>query len=187
MGVTATHRPWAMGVLRAAADAALRRGGADAAARYLRRALLESSAGDGERAHLLIELAKAERGTDPPPANATSARPSGCCRRPPTGRPPPCSSRPVSSARPPPRPSTSCATSPRTSSPPGLTKGPPVRSRCAWKRACGTPGKRTRRSWPGRWTACARSAPRPLGDQRRPRTGGRPDQRGGPVRRPAGT
>ncbi|WP_275465971.1 AAA family ATPase [Streptomyces noursei] len=65
VGVTATHRPWAMGVLRAAAEAALRRGGADAAARYLRRALLESSAGDGERAHLLIELAKAERGTDP--------------------------------------------------------------------------------------------------------------------------
>ncbi|MFI9045590.1 AAA family ATPase [Streptomyces sp. NPDC053427] len=65
MGVTDSHRPWAIGVLRAAAEAALRRGAPDAAARYLRRALLESTAGDGERARLLIDLAKAERGIDP--------------------------------------------------------------------------------------------------------------------------
>ncbi|SHM78545.1 ATP-binding protein [Streptomyces yunnanensis] len=65
MTVTATHRPWASGVLRTAAEAALRCGAPDAAARYLRRALLESSVGDSERARLLIDLAKAERGIDP--------------------------------------------------------------------------------------------------------------------------
>ncbi|MGP4002431.1 ATP-binding protein [Streptomyces sp. 8N706] len=65
MAVTATHRPWAVGVLRTAAEAALRRGVPGTAARYLQRALLESTAGDGERARLLIELAGAERGIDP--------------------------------------------------------------------------------------------------------------------------
>ncbi|MFE3185748.1 AAA family ATPase [Streptomyces violascens] len=65
MGVIDTRRPWAMGVLRTAADAALCRSAPDAAVRYLRRALLESTAGDGERARLLIDLAKAERGIDP--------------------------------------------------------------------------------------------------------------------------
>ncbi|MFH8347548.1 ATP-binding protein [Streptomyces sp. NPDC018045] len=64
MAVTATHRPWAVGVLRAAAQAAARRGAPDTAARYLQRALLGST-GDFERARLLIELAGAERGTDP--------------------------------------------------------------------------------------------------------------------------
>ncbi|MEU7640696.1 MULTISPECIES: AAA family ATPase [unclassified Streptomyces] len=65
MAVTATRRPWAIGVLRTAAETALRRGEPDAAARYLRRALLESTGGDGERARLLIDLATAERGIDP--------------------------------------------------------------------------------------------------------------------------
>ncbi|MEU9118034.1 AAA family ATPase, partial [Streptomyces sp. NPDC048483] len=65
MGVTDTHRPWAIRVQRTAAEAALRRGVPEAAARYLRRALLQSTAGDGERARLLIDLAKAERGIDP--------------------------------------------------------------------------------------------------------------------------
>ncbi|MFF4606470.1 ATP-binding protein [Streptomyces sp. NPDC001339] len=65
MAVTATQRPWAVGVLRTAAEAALRRGAPDTAARCLRRALLESTGGDGERARLLIELANAERGIDP--------------------------------------------------------------------------------------------------------------------------
>ncbi|MFF2810701.1 AAA family ATPase [Streptomyces sp. NPDC058000] len=65
MAVTATHRPWAVGVLRTAAEVALRRGEPAAAARHLRRALLECTAGDGERARLLIDLAKAERGIDP--------------------------------------------------------------------------------------------------------------------------
>ncbi|GAU69350.1 LuxR family transcriptional regulator [Streptomyces sp. NBRC 110611] len=64
MAVTATHRPWAVEVLRAAAEAALRRGEPGLAARRLQRALLESTAGDGERARLLIELAGAERGID---------------------------------------------------------------------------------------------------------------------------
>lgn len=57
MSVTATHRPWAVEALRTAAHAALRRGLPDTAALYLQRALLESTAGDGERARLLIELA----------------------------------------------------------------------------------------------------------------------------------
>lgn len=65
MSVTATHRPWAVEALRTAAHAALRRGLPDTAALYLQRALLESTAGDGERARLLIELAGAERGSYP--------------------------------------------------------------------------------------------------------------------------
>ncbi|KOT60340.1 LuxR family transcriptional regulator [Streptomyces rimosus subsp. rimosus] len=64
MTVTATHHPWAVAVLRAAAQAALRRGAPDTAARYLQRALLGST-GSFERARLLIELAGAERATDP--------------------------------------------------------------------------------------------------------------------------
>ncbi|MFJ8675657.1 ATP-binding protein [Streptomyces sp. NPDC093589] len=65
MAVTTTHRAWAVGILRTAAEAALRRGVPGTAARYLQRALLESTTGDGERARLLIELAGAERGIDP--------------------------------------------------------------------------------------------------------------------------
>ncbi|MFD7668431.1 ATP-binding protein [Streptomyces sp. NPDC059788] len=64
MAVTTTDRPWAVRVLRTAARTALRRGAPEAAIRYLRRALLGSTGGN-ERARLLIELAGAERGSDP--------------------------------------------------------------------------------------------------------------------------
>ncbi|MEU5732710.1 MULTISPECIES: AAA family ATPase [Streptomyces] len=65
MAVTNSGHPWAVEVLRAAADTALRRGAPRTAARYLRRALLDGSlAGEG-RARLLIDLATAERGFDP--------------------------------------------------------------------------------------------------------------------------
>ncbi|MFK8844235.1 LuxR C-terminal-related transcriptional regulator [Streptomyces sp. Ac-502] len=64
MTVTATHRPWAVRVLRTAAQAALRRGVPVTAARYLQRALLGST-GVFERARLLVELAVAERDIDP--------------------------------------------------------------------------------------------------------------------------
>ncbi|OKI02212.1 LuxR family transcriptional regulator [Streptomyces sp. CB02923] len=62
--VTATHRPWAVRVLRTAAQAALRRGAPGDAVRYLQCALLGST-GDFARARLLIELAGAERAIDP--------------------------------------------------------------------------------------------------------------------------
>ncbi|MFI1335149.1 ATP-binding protein [Streptomyces sp. NPDC020845] len=63
-GVTSRH-DWSAGVLRAAADVALRRGAPEVAVRYLRRALLDASlAGEG-RSRLLIDLATAERGLDP--------------------------------------------------------------------------------------------------------------------------
>ncbi|WAP54016.1 ATP-binding protein [Streptomyces sp. S465] len=65
MAVTASDHPWAVEVLRTAADTALRCGAPRTAARYLRRALLDGSlAGEG-RARLLIDLATAERGFDP--------------------------------------------------------------------------------------------------------------------------
>ncbi|MEU2687079.1 AAA family ATPase [Streptomyces hygroscopicus] len=65
MAVTTSDHPWAVEVLRAAADTALRCGAPRTAARYLRRALLDGSlAGEG-RARLLIDLATAERGFDP--------------------------------------------------------------------------------------------------------------------------
>ncbi|MEV8605020.1 AAA family ATPase [Streptomyces griseoviridis] len=65
MAVVTRHQPWAVDVLRAAADTALRRGAPDAAARYLQRALLDSPADGVGRARLLVELATAERGFDP--------------------------------------------------------------------------------------------------------------------------
>ncbi|MFI7704287.1 ATP-binding protein [Nonomuraea sp. NPDC049480] len=65
MTVGTSSRPWSVSVLRAAADTALRRGAPDTAARYLRRALLDSPAQSEERAWLLIELATAERAFDP--------------------------------------------------------------------------------------------------------------------------
>ncbi|MCK1797010.1 AAA family ATPase [Streptomyces sp. XM4193] len=65
MAVVTRHQPWAVDVLRAAADTALRRGAPDAAARYLQRALLDSPADGVDRARLLVELATAERGFDP--------------------------------------------------------------------------------------------------------------------------
>ncbi|MES4908407.1 MULTISPECIES: LuxR family transcriptional regulator [unclassified Streptomyces] len=63
-GVTSRH-PWSVGVLRAAADVALRRGAPEVAVRYLRRALLDASLSGEGRARLLIDLATAERGLDP--------------------------------------------------------------------------------------------------------------------------
>ncbi|MFK4188738.1 AAA family ATPase [Streptomyces sparsogenes] len=63
-GVTSRH-PWSVGVLRAAADTALRRGAPEAAIRCLRRALLDGSLAGEARARLLIDLAAAERGLDP--------------------------------------------------------------------------------------------------------------------------
>jgi DNA-binding CsgD family transcriptional regulator len=65
MAVTTSRQPWSVVVLRAAADTALRRGAPDTAARYLRRALMDSSAQGEDRARLLIDLATAERGFDP--------------------------------------------------------------------------------------------------------------------------
>ncbi|GAB2771882.1 ATP-binding protein [Amycolatopsis magusensis] len=65
MAVTVSRQPWSVVVLRAAADTALRRGAPDTAARYLRRALLDSSTEGEDRARLLIDLATAERGFDP--------------------------------------------------------------------------------------------------------------------------
>ncbi|MER7490168.1 AAA family ATPase [Streptomyces sp. NPDC126497] len=64
--VVTRHQPWTVDVLRSAADTALRRGAPDAAARYLRRALLDSTAQGTDRARLLVELGTAERVFDPP-------------------------------------------------------------------------------------------------------------------------
>lgn len=64
MSLTVSRHPWSMAVLRTAADTALRRGAPDSAARYLRRALLDSAAQSEERARLLIDLATAERAFD---------------------------------------------------------------------------------------------------------------------------
>ncbi|WP_055553708.1 AAA family ATPase [Streptomyces sp. NBRC 110028] len=65
MAVTASQHPWAVEVLRTAADTALRRGAPDAATRYLRRALLDATLSGESRGRLLIDLATAERGFDP--------------------------------------------------------------------------------------------------------------------------
>lgn len=62
--ITFGYEPWAIDVLRAAAGAALERGSGRAAARYLRRSLLDSPADGGDRARLLVDLAVAERGFD---------------------------------------------------------------------------------------------------------------------------
>ncbi|MBV6702254.1 AAA family ATPase [Kitasatospora aureofaciens] len=64
MAVATSAHPWSAAVLRSAADTALRRGAPDLAARYLRRALLDVSEADPERARLLVELAVAERSFD---------------------------------------------------------------------------------------------------------------------------
>ncbi|GHA43261.1 LuxR family transcriptional regulator [Streptomyces spiroverticillatus] len=55
---------WSAAVLRTAADAALRRGAPQEAARFLRRALLDSPEQGAERARLLIDLATAENAYD---------------------------------------------------------------------------------------------------------------------------
>ncbi|MFF8035545.1 ATP-binding protein [Streptomyces sp. NPDC016626] len=65
MAAVTRHQPWIVDVLRSAADTALRRGAPDAAARYLRRALLDSAAQGVDRARLLVELGTAERAFDP--------------------------------------------------------------------------------------------------------------------------
>ncbi|MGW2327004.1 helix-turn-helix transcriptional regulator [Streptomyces sp. NPDC001700] len=65
MAVTASQHPWAVEVLRAAAETALRRGAPDIATRYLRRALLDAGLSGESRGRLLIDLATAERGFDP--------------------------------------------------------------------------------------------------------------------------
>ncbi|MFF1278947.1 AAA family ATPase [Streptomyces marokkonensis] len=61
MGAISLHGPEAAQILRTAADSALRRGSPRDAARYLRRALLDSSLSGRDRALLLIDLATAER------------------------------------------------------------------------------------------------------------------------------
>ncbi|MFI0240554.1 AAA family ATPase [Streptomyces sp. NPDC016845] len=61
MGAISLRGPKAVQILRTAADSALRRGSPRDAARYLRRALLDSSLAGHERARLLIDLATAER------------------------------------------------------------------------------------------------------------------------------
>ncbi|MFC8997384.1 ATP-binding protein [Streptomyces rochei] len=65
MAVVTRRQPWAVEVLSAAADTAMRRGASDTAARYLRRALLDSPAEGVTRARLLVELGTAERDFDP--------------------------------------------------------------------------------------------------------------------------
>ncbi|MFJ1569429.1 AAA family ATPase [Streptomyces erythrochromogenes] len=55
---------WSAAVLRTAADAALRRGAPQEAARFLRRALLDSPEQGEDRARLLIDLAAAESAYD---------------------------------------------------------------------------------------------------------------------------
>ncbi|MDH6133780.1 DNA-binding CsgD family transcriptional regulator [Kitasatospora sp. MAA4] len=64
MAVATSSMPWSAAVLRTAADTAVRRGAPDVAARYLRRALLDSSEQGEDRARLLIDLATAERSFD---------------------------------------------------------------------------------------------------------------------------
>ncbi|SPE47703.1 two component system sensor kinase SsrB [Streptomyces netropsis] len=65
LAATSCQDGWAVEVLRAAANAALRRGAPEDAARYLRRALLGSSPTGGDRATLLVDLATIERAFDP--------------------------------------------------------------------------------------------------------------------------
>lgn len=61
MAVVTPQGPWAVQVLRTAADNALRRGRPKAATRYLRRALLDSPPTGPQRARLLVDLATMER------------------------------------------------------------------------------------------------------------------------------
>lgn len=64
LAVPSPQQLWAVDVLRAAAESAAQRGEHEAAARYLRRALLDTSTDSGERAELLVELAAVERAVD---------------------------------------------------------------------------------------------------------------------------
>lgn len=69
--ITVPQGPWAVQTLRGAADTALRRGSAQTAARYLRRALLDTSVDGADRAKVLIDLAAVEHRFDPPGAVRT--------------------------------------------------------------------------------------------------------------------
>ncbi|KOV99213.1 hypothetical protein ADK65_18505 [Streptomyces sp. NRRL B-1140] len=68
IAVTPGQGPWATRVLSSAAREALCSGRPEAAARYLRRALLEAPETGTERAVLLADLSVAERDFDPPAA-----------------------------------------------------------------------------------------------------------------------
>ncbi|WP_424187016.1 helix-turn-helix transcriptional regulator [Actinokineospora sp. G85] len=65
LAVTGECAPWAVDLLRAAAEAALVDGAPRDAARYLRRALLDLEPSSPDRAALLVELATAEVDFDP--------------------------------------------------------------------------------------------------------------------------
>lgn len=62
--LTTPQGAWAVAALRTAADVAMRRGAPHAAARYLRRALLDCSRDGEDRARTLVDLAAAERTFD---------------------------------------------------------------------------------------------------------------------------
>jgi DNA-binding CsgD family transcriptional regulator len=64
LAVTAPLPGWATEVLRQAADAAIRRGAAATATRYLQRAVQDSPPDSEERGRLLVGVAMAERGSD---------------------------------------------------------------------------------------------------------------------------
>ncbi|MFI9275924.1 AAA family ATPase [Kitasatospora sp. NPDC052896] len=65
LAATSCRDGWAIEILRSAATAAVRRAAPEEAARYLRRALLDSSPTGSERAALLLDLAAIERAFDP--------------------------------------------------------------------------------------------------------------------------
>ncbi|WP_158853114.1 AAA family ATPase [Saccharothrix deserti] len=64
LGITTPQGQWTVEVLRVAADNAVRSGANEVAARYLRRALLDSSVDGEDRARVLVDLATVERGFD---------------------------------------------------------------------------------------------------------------------------
>lgn len=65
LAITAPQGGWATQVLRTAADNALRHGEPETSARYLRRALLDSSPHGADRGRLLVDLATSERSFAP--------------------------------------------------------------------------------------------------------------------------
>ncbi|MGW0520803.1 AAA family ATPase [Crossiella sp. NPDC003009] len=62
--ITRPQGAWVVHILRAAAAVALRSGARETAVRYLRRALLDTSADGEDRARVLVDLASAVRGLD---------------------------------------------------------------------------------------------------------------------------
>ncbi|MET9632588.1 LuxR C-terminal-related transcriptional regulator [Lentzea sp. NPDC006480] len=64
LAITFAQGPWAVEVLRTAAESAMERGAPHVAVEHLRRALLEQPQAGSRRATLLAELATAERGVD---------------------------------------------------------------------------------------------------------------------------